>query len=396
MSIFTSLYKKNGDLLLLGNNTLELLMNDINIKIISNGGYHLMIYIHSHRYKCINNGKLFVYGNNDHGQLGLSDDVYRKEPTLLMDDININMVCCGIRHTLIYRNDGDLLVFGDNNSGQLGLGNIKYSSIPILLMNDKNIKSIHCGGYYSMIYKHSGDLFVFGLNHCGQLGLGDDRNIFVPTLLMNNMDIKNIYCGLHHSMIHVNNKVFVFGNNHHGQLGLNDIINRYQPTLLSLDGEIKAIHCSGYHSIIHKNDNLFVFGYNCHGQLGLNDNVSRKIPTLLSFDANNIKMISGQLFYSIIYKNNGDLFGFGFNIDIYINLDNDKSINKYPLIMSDPSIIKINNQSVSFEWSPLNHKYFSDSFQIEVLILYKCLKKIQLLSGLKIPRFVIYEIIKFL
>ena len=90
--------------------------------------------------------------------------------------------------------------------------------------------------------------------------------------------------------------------------------------------------------------------------------------------------------HSIIYRNNGDLcvLGLGYNIDGNVTL-----------LMNDPSIIKINNQSISFEWSVINHKYFSDIFQTEISTLYKCLKRIQFSYGLKIPKFVIFEIIKF-
>ena len=61
--------------------------------------------------------------------------------------------------------------------------------------------------------------------------------------------------------------------------------------------------------------------------------------------------------------------------------------------MNDPSIIKINNTTTS-DGSPENHKYFSPLFQIKILIFYQYLKRIQLLTGLKIPKYIIYEIIK--
>ena len=66
------------------------------------------------------------------------------------------------------------------------------------------------------------------------------------------------------------------------------------------------------------------------------------------------------------------------------------------LLMNDSSIIKINNESILSEWWPKNHKYLSLSFRVEILTLYKYLKRIQFLCGLRIPKFVIYEIIKFI
>ena len=129
MLTFTSLYKTNGDLLLINNtdNTSKLLINNPNIKIICNSGYHLVIYItlninYSSQDKQIYHGQsgdLFVFGYNEYGQLGLNDKKYRYEPTLLMNDTNTKIICCGLHHTMIYKNNGDLLVFGCNISGQL-------------------------------------------------------------------------------------------------------------------------------------------------------------------------------------------------------------------------------------------------------------------------------------
>ena len=51
---------------------------------------------------------------------------------------------------------------------------------------------------------------------------------------------------------------------------------------------------------------------------------------------------------------------------------------------------------VSIEWSPTNHIYFPIIFRNEVMLLYQCLKRKQLSLGLKISKFIIYEIVKFM
>ena len=60
--------------------------------------------------------------------------------------------------------------------------------------------------------------------------------------------------------------------------------------------------------------------------------------------------------------------------------------------MNDPSIIKINNINIDFIWSPLNHKYFDKEFKESIELFYKCLKS----KNIKLPKFIIYEIIKFI
>lgn len=402
MSKFTSLYKKNGELLIFGKISKSKKIH-MGIKMISCGTHHILIYKY--------NNDLVSFGKNSFGQLGLGDTDYRSEPTLIMNDPNIKMISCGNYHSMIYKNNGDLLVFGLNNGGQLGLNDNNNRYIPTLLMNDIRINIIRCSGYHSMIYKNNSDLFVFGYNSFGQLGLGDYENRHIPTLLsldnntINNLEIRLISCGSTHSMLYTyNGDLFIFGQNHCGQLGLGDFENRSKPILLMNDKEIKMIYCGSYYSMIYKNNgDLLVFGSNQYGQLGFkaNDNIDIRnnnryilMPTLLMNDIN-IKIIYCGRKHSIIYKNDGDLLVFGNNDNGQLGFINDKkNIYEPILIMNDPLFVKINDQPILVEWSPKNHKYFSDTFKFEVLILYKCLKRIQLLTDLKIPKFIIYEIIK--
>jgi hypothetical protein len=59
----------------------------------------------------------------------------------------------------------------------------------------------------------------------------------------------------------------------------------------------------------------------------------------------------------------------------------------------DSNIIQINRSRI-FSWSPLNHQFYPKSFKSEVKILYLCLKRYQ--HQARIPKFVIYIIVKFL
>ena len=58
-----------------------------------------------------------------------------------------------------------------------------------------------------------------------------------------------------------------------GQLGLGDYNHKSIPTLLMNDKDIKDIYSGKSYSIIHKNNgDLYVFGNNLYGQLGLGTN----------------------------------------------------------------------------------------------------------------------------
>ncbi len=71
-------------------------------------------------------GKIFVCGNNENGQLGLKDTRSRYSPTLLEEckDRFFTDVACGYYHTLVLTDHGETFAFGRNDKGQLGIVSI--------------------------------------------------------------------------------------------------------------------------------------------------------------------------------------------------------------------------------------------------------------------------------
>jgi alpha-tubulin suppressor-like RCC1 family protein len=64
-------------------------------------------------------------------------------------------------HNIIYKQNGYVYVWGCNHHGQLGLGHNRNIIKPILLMNNKKIKQISLGVNYSIFHEHNGDIYVF-------------------------------------------------------------------------------------------------------------------------------------------------------------------------------------------------------------------------------------------
>lgn len=92
------------------------------------------------------------------------------------------------------------------------------------------------------------------------------------------------------------------------------------------DINIKSIHCGRNHSMIYKkNGELWGFGNNRCGQLGLNSN-NINVPTLILIDTR-IEQISCGDNHTLIYKSNKELWGCGSNN--YGQLPYLKQYNKY-------------------------------------------------------------------
>jgi len=378
----------------LNGNKFKFLMNDSNVKSIIHGYHHGIIWK--------NNGDVLVFGLNNFGQLGFasigSDHI--NKPTVLLNDLQIKSICCGSNHTMILKNNGEIFVFGDNRYCQLGLKHNNYICTPTLLIKDPEIKSIYCGGDHSMILKNNGELFVFGCNVFGQLGFGNFENINVPTLLMKDPDIELIKCGCYHSMILKNNgDLFVFGNNMCGQLGLGigDYKNINVPTFLTKIPEIKSIQCGLRHTMILKNNGeLLVCGDNRSGQLGLeveqNDTVCKL--TKLMKDTN-VKSICCRGDYSMILKNNGELYAFGDNTYGQLGLEKDELNIHTPTLILTNSTINLQEQQIQIMWKHHNHIHYSTKFKQRIDTFMFFLKRNYMSTGLKIPKFVVFEIIKF-
>lgn len=70
-------------------------------------------------------GSLWVWGENGHGQLGLSRKIdYRRDPVKLMDEVKY--IATGGIHSFAIRTDNSLWGWGNNTFNQLGLGEQKY------------------------------------------------------------------------------------------------------------------------------------------------------------------------------------------------------------------------------------------------------------------------------
>uniref|UniRef100_A0A672YS84 Retinitis pigmentosa GTPase regulator b n=1 Tax=Sphaeramia orbicularis TaxID=375764 RepID=A0A672YS84_9TELE len=91
------------------------LKNDVPLKIACGDEHTALI---------TENGKLFMFGSNNWGQLGLGSKVTVNKPTCVkaLKSQKVTLVSCGRNHTLICTAQGNVFAAGGNSEGQLGLG----------------------------------------------------------------------------------------------------------------------------------------------------------------------------------------------------------------------------------------------------------------------------------
>lgn len=160
---------------------------------------------------------------------------------------NIQQADIGIEHALAVHNDGRVFGWGSNRYGQLGLGsNINQQNKPMEVSSPVKIKSVTAGGHHSLCVGHNGKVYACGLNKDGQVGCGIldnghqepkvDKLVEVDGL--NN--IRKAIAGVNYSLcIDRNGDLYGFGSNENGQLGLKpDIKKQTTPVKIPVPGKV--------------------------------------------------------------------------------------------------------------------------------------------------------------
>ncbi len=212
--------------------------------VISTGDAHSLV--------VASNGRVYSFGQNCFGQLGLGDNINRNTPTLVSKLNKIVSIFAGKDVSFALTSDGDVYSFGLNYD-KLGLSNVprhKPVFIPTLSLI-KNISSISTGYNHSLAVTSDGNVYAFGCDTYGQLGLGRlniQQNNNIPILIPTLKNIILTSAGKDHSLaLPADGHVYSFGNNRQGQLGLNDKISRRIPTLIP---ELNNIYISWVQTII--------------------------------------------------------------------------------------------------------------------------------------------------
>ncbi len=140
------------------------------------------------KYHCIarnRSGKVYCWGWNKWGQLGIGSEDYRYHKPKLNQYLNNEFVIdisCGAGHSLVLTNCGEVYAWGRNDWGQIGNGcnDNQLISIKVKGFNNERVVMISCGSDHSMALTECGHVYSWGYNNCGQLGIGGAWNLKKP------------------------------------------------------------------------------------------------------------------------------------------------------------------------------------------------------------------------
>ena len=138
----------------------------------------------AHCLELADDGKVWSWGANHRGQLGVSTDLLVSEvPRQVQGFPKAAQVGAGNAHGVVLTTDGRVFAFGDNRHGQLGTAQPSFTSVPQAVPVPKPVVAIAVGGAHALAMTSNGDVWGWGSNQSQQLAQANQGIAWVPVLL---------------------------------------------------------------------------------------------------------------------------------------------------------------------------------------------------------------------
>ncbi|XP_069698384.1 secretion-regulating guanine nucleotide exchange factor-like [Periplaneta americana] len=135
-------------------------------------------------------GRIFAWGDNKYGQLGLDPSYFPSVFSPMEISLNLQLdTCCkllsGWTHVAILTGNGKIINWGRNTYGQLGCHEYQrpFSWEPQIMNNVENATQIAIGSEHNIVLLGTGQIVSWGWNEHGNCGIGTEEDVRVPTLI---------------------------------------------------------------------------------------------------------------------------------------------------------------------------------------------------------------------
>jgi len=322
----------------------------------------------AHALALTRDGKLFAWGWNDHGQLGLGDPVVKAStprPLGFFTGCIVGSMSCGAAHSMAvvavnpdhFEDGTKVYTWGAHAAGQLGLpahlfdaklnprgfaintahpyiveavdemvGHISgHGGTPVGAIIDaagfEQTRPLSCGAAHTAILTKEGQLYTWGSNQHGQCGREGAHQAATPgpVHVLATHKLVGVACGGGHTLALTDTgRLYGFGLNATGQLGNGNHNTHSNPTpqLVRLSGGIviSDMACGEeFSAAITHDGRLLTWGFGGCGQLGHGSTVSLRLPRQVQCEP--VSQVACGMGHTLARTANGGLIHFGFTGD---------------------------------------------------------------------------------
>lgn len=272
-------------------------------------------------------GKIYVSGNNDAGQLGdghyfdseISDNHYNATTfkPVEKDGVKFRSVTATLYNSYAIASDGALYAWGQNAYGQLGLVSVgTYSGIYTPTKVDDAKWAVVKGRSTTIVGIHTdGTLWAWGKNLTGQLGVGADSEMKeCATTPEKVSDERWLDCasGFYHSTaVKADGSLWTWGNNEESALG-RAVEGKTDGKPMKAFDKVLSYSVGDMHVLVIKDDyTLWGWGYNLHGELA--NGTNRNIDTPTQIGTAQWQTVAAGFYHSVGVQIDGSVWSWGFN-----------------------------------------------------------------------------------
>ncbi|KAL3277276.1 hypothetical protein HHI36_012626 [Cryptolaemus montrouzieri] len=258
------------------------------------------------------NGEVYSWGDGDYGKLGHGNCATHKQPERIMGPFVgkiIKFINAGYRHSAAITDDGKLYTWGEGDHGRLGHGDGNGRQIPTLVTSLSDVGSVACGSSHTLVVSKDGkSVWSFGSGENGKLGHGEIAKVFRPKLIesLQGLTIQKVCAGTCFSMaLTTSGQVFAWGSGAILGIGSADAIC-LQPMLIEdlamhriIDISAGDTHCLA----LTDECEVYAWGTNSMGQCGQGHTstpITRPLR-IVGLDGMKIRQISAGTSHSIAW-----------------------------------------------------------------------------------------------
>lgn len=262
------------------------------VKPVQVDGIDSAVRVHAgaeHTCALLSDATVKCWGWNLFGQLGhASEKNLSKTPVLVATTVKVKSLAAGGFHNCLLTDHGKVFCWGKNDVGQLGLGDDKHRRKPHEVKGVAKAREVATGGAHTCTVMESGRAACWGRNASGQLGSeSKEKVVKVPARVKLPQGILQItagggYLGGFTCALNKKEQVYCWGNNLYGQVGGEPGTNYRNPRRVKGLSKVLAVETGGLHSCAVLEGGITkCWGRNRDGQLGVGGTEDLSKPTVV-------------------------------------------------------------------------------------------------------------------